>query len=297
MQETVIKAAILFADVAGSTRLYEALGDVRAQQLIAQCLQQMSDIVARHHGTVIKTIGDELMCQFPSAVAAVQAACDIQVTLHEGGTTPDSPKLQVRIGLQYGDVIHKGKDLFGDTVNVAARMVANAGAGQIVTTEQTIAQLPSESEIAIREFDRTLIKGKQNEMVIYQILWEQDTGLLTTSFKTIPLNERPLSLYVNYNNLEKKMPPNSPGIRLGRNKQCEVVVDSSTASRFHARFESRRGKIVLIDSSTNGTYVRTREGRDVYLHREELLLSGEGTISLGIPISETNEHLIHYKCL
>ena len=296
MQEKQLKSAIMFADVAGSMRLYETLGDLLAEQKIAQCLQQMSDIVARNNGSVIKTIGDELMCRFPSADDAVEAACEIHESLQEGAGTQD-PKLQVRIGLQYGEVIDKGKDLFGDTVNVAARMVSIAGAGQTITTEQTVNQLSPAGNIMVREFDRTLIKGKQNELVIYQILWEQDVGMLTTTFKTVALKERPLSLYINYHHLERKMAPNSPGVRLGRNKQCEIVVDSSTASRLHARFECRRGKIMLIDSSTNGTYVRMKEGKDVYIHREELLLSGEGMISLGMPVSEENQHLIYFKCI
>ena len=66
--------AIVFADISGSTRLYESLGDQTARQLIAECLEVMTEQVAKYSGTVIKTIGDEIMCTFPSANQAVEAA-------------------------------------------------------------------------------------------------------------------------------------------------------------------------------------------------------------------------------
>ncbi|MDQ2695826.1 MAG: adenylate/guanylate cyclase domain-containing protein [Pseudomonadota bacterium] len=287
--------AVLFADVAGSTRLYETLGDVEAQRRILQCLATLSAIARDNDGEVVKTIGDEIMCRFPSAETAVRAACEIQEALGAGQDS-DSPPLQVRIGLQYGPVIVRDNDVFGDTVNVAARMTDIAKARQIFTTEQTIRNLPAGSHLMTREFGRIAVKGRQEELLICQIIWEKDVGSLTTAMPAVRFSEAAaVSFFLSYQDLKVQITQDTPDIVVGRNKQCDIVVHSLPASRVHARFEHRRGKIVLVDISTNGTYVRPQDGTDIYLHREELVLSGEGTISLGMPIADNLEHRIHYK--
>lgn len=285
--------AIMFADIVGSTQLYEVLGDVQAYEQIAQCLAEMTTIITDKEGEVIKTIGDEVMCQFPHADAAIKAACEIQ-ELMSGKT--NLPRLQVHIGLQYGHAVIEGKDAFGDTINVAARLVKIAGAGQIFTTEQTVNKLSPANKSMAREFDRIPVKGKQEEITIHQIIWERDTGNVTSSIP-VPSLIKPTSwtLYLRYQGLEKHMTTNSPAILAGRGDQCDMVVHSPFVSRRHARFEPRRGKIILTDQSTNGTYVKTQDGAEVYLHREEFLLSGEGVISLGTPVPDQNEHLIYFK--
>ena len=82
---------------------------------------------------------------------------------------------------------------------------------------------------------------------------------------------------------------------IGRAETCEIVVGSPLASRLHARIESRRGKFVFIDQSTNGSYVKTEDGSVVYLRREELPLWGSGEISLGSSFDEDTTHWLHFK--
>lgn len=287
--------AIMFADIVGSTQLYEVLGDVEAYEQISQCLTEMTTIINHNGGEVIKTIGDEVMCQFPSADSAVKAACDIQELLSEKFSLP---QLQVHIGLQYGPAVIEGKDVFGDTINVAARLVKIAGAGQIFTTEQTINKLSSANKRMAREFDHIAVKGKQKEIKIYQIVWERDTGNVTSSIPVFSLiKPTAWTLYLYYQSLEKRITTNSPAILIGRSNQADIAVHSPFVSRRHARLEPRRGKMILTDQSTNGTYVKTQDGANVYLHREEFLLSGEGIISLGTPVSDQNEHLIYFKSM
>jgi len=287
--------AVLFADVVGSTKLYEQIGDVQAQRQINDCLRLMEAIVNRSGGAVVKTIGDELMCRFPTAEAAVQAACEIQRTLAEAGERGETALL-VRIGLQYGDVLIENADVFGDNVNIAARMAGFAQAGQIVTTEQTVNVLPPEQQQLSRAFDKTAVKGKQGELVIYQIVWEQDLSVLTNMMQALPVEpEAAVQLHIKYRELEKTLSAASTSVTLGRHQQCDIVVYSSKTSRFHARLEYRRGKVVFIDSSTNGAYVRIGSNPDIYLHREELMLSGTGVISLGAPVDLDDPHLIYFR--
>ena len=117
---------ILFADVSGSTRLFEVKGDVEARRLIARVLDALSAICRENGGRVIKTIGDEIMCTFPGALNGVLAACDMQRRM---GRDPEFVRdsLAVRIGLHHGDALEEQDgDVYGDAVNTAARMASLA---------------------------------------------------------------------------------------------------------------------------------------------------------------------------
>lgn len=282
----------MFADVAGSTRLYETLGDSKAQEAISQCLTRMSEITNRYGGIVIKTIGDEIMCRFATADDAVNAGINIQEVL-ESDSTVGSVPLSVRIGMHYGPAILQSGDVFGDAVNVAARMAGIAKACQIITTEETVKHLSPDLEEMTRQFDKASVKGKQDEIVIYEVLWEQDDVTRMAGFASAaPAVDMKLNLRVQ--DAEKSIGSDTATFVLGRGSQCDLMVPANLASRMHARIEYRRGKFVLIDQSTNGTYVRTQDGREVFLRREELPLTGAGVISLGEPVKDANPASILY---
>ena len=149
---------VLFADVSGSTRLYEKLGDTEALRAIDRCLERMGRAVISYKGRVIKTIGDEIMAVFDSAEAGMLAASDMQQRVDDllpiSGT-----KMAIRVGFHFGPVIEENKDVFGDTVNVAARMAGLAKAGQIVTTDASVQLLPGLLRESTREIDALAVKG------------------------------------------------------------------------------------------------------------------------------------------
>ena len=127
---------IMFADVAGSTQLFEILGDDKARSTIAETLELLTNVINAHNGTVIKTIGDEVMCTFPEADDSANAATEMQETLEDANEMRDEgPEIKVRIGMHFGPALLEGGDVFGDAVNVAARMAAQAKGGQIITTK------------------------------------------------------------------------------------------------------------------------------------------------------------------
>ena len=136
--------SIVFADISGSTRLYEVLGDAVARELVSECLGLMSEQIDKYSGTVIKTIGDEIMCTFPTADQATEASMGMQegVTEDLPDRNPNTPStLTIRVGLHHGSAILESGDVFGDAVNVAARMAGLAKGGQIITTKETAEQL------------------------------------------------------------------------------------------------------------------------------------------------------------
>ena len=282
----------MFADIAGSTGLYDTLGDARAQNIVSRCLSVMSDICAEEGGILVKTIGDEVMCRFTSVDQAVRAACHINEHL-SAAETEEMKGISVRIGLHFGQAIWDGQDLFGDAVNVAARMTAVARPRQIITTQETVNRLSSDIA-ATRFYDKATVRGKQKEILMYEVLWEQGDVTHVMPGKTMGPQVAAAKLTLRYAEREMHVMAGSSSIVMGRGAQCDLIVDSRLASRAHARIEYRRGKFVLVDQSRNGTFVKTQDGKVMYLRREELPLWGHGGISLGKAIEGDDLALISF---
>lgn len=296
MASKIQRLSILFADISGSTRLFEQLGDAKARGLVAECLGTLSDVTTRHGGRVIKTIGDEVMCTFPDADTAVRAACE----MHELVEDPDAvarlgwpvPR-RIRVGLHHGEAIVEGGDIFGDAVNVAARMTAQSKGGQIITTRPTANELCTSLRASTRLIDRAPVKGKREAMDIYEVIWRLED--VTHMPGPVPApRDRSGKLSLTYRELRFELDDAHPGVNLGRSNAVDLTVDEILASREHARIEYRRGKFFIIDESTNGTYIRGANGEESFVHREEVPLTGAGEISLGRAFGDDPQELVQF---
>ncbi len=296
MPQHIEKLAVLFADICGSTALYDRLGDNMARRLIAQCIATMTDEIGDHGGTLVKTIGDEVMCTFPDAETAMHAACAMQHAVEGGKYEGDQP-MHIRTGFNYGEVIREAGDVFGDTVNVAARIAAITRARQIMTTQAVIDALPPDLREKTRHILRAGFKGKQEQLDIYIVIWEMDdmmsTRIGTPVFRKSPDNIDEMLL--RYRDQELKVNKERRSVVLGRGDTCDLVVQNGFASRQHIRIELRFGKFVVADQSTNGTYVRFSDGNVVRLTREDMILRGSGSISLGQPYSESPAEVVEFS--
>lgn len=297
MGTTQSKLVVLFADISGSTALYESLGDVEARKQVAACLSTVISHVKRSGGEVIKTIGDEVMCTFADAEAAVSAAIGMQKALagNDQSKTGGRIRLAIRVGLHFGSVIQEAGDVFGDTVNISARITALAKEGQIITTRNTVNKLPPALSASARLLDYTPVKGKREEIAIFEVIWqhEEATNLATSVLAAQPPS---IQLVLRYRDKEIRLDRDHPSASLGRSRPCEIIVNNERASRQHARIEYRRGKFFIIDKSTNGTYVRLGDEEQVFLRREQMPLTGQGMISLGIAIEKTPTDIVHFAC-
>ncbi len=289
--------AILFADISGSTRLYEILGDAAARTKVADCLEMLTVVITRHLGTVIKTIGDEIMCTFPSAEEAANAACEMHEMLEDEITEQTSAgpiSLTIRVGMHFGPTILEAGDVFGDAVNVAARMAAMAKGGQIITTQGAVDEMSPIMRASTRFIDRAPVKGKKATMDIYEVLWQQeDVTRMSTGVISQP-NTVPARMRLTYGGDTVLMDGDITTVVMGRSKTADLTINETLASRQHVRIEHRRGKFFIIDQSTNGTYVH-HESDESFLRREEMPLSGDGMISLGRSFSENPEEVVHFK--
>lgn len=286
--------AVLFADVCDSTSLYQKLGDSTARNIVNACLLAITGVLPRHEGRVVKTIGDEVMCVFPTADLAVVAASEMQslITSSKPGNYP----VTIHIGLHFGPVLMEEGDVFGDTVNAAAYLTAVAMTEQILTTEATEACLSATLKSCVRPIFHTVLKGSSAESTVYQVLWRTDNLDLTDvnlqSSKVIPGDTA--SLVVALDEERVRLDQWRTSIVIGRAKDCDLVVTDKFASRQHLSIRLMRTAFYLIDHSINGTFVTLESGEEVHVLRAELLLDGSGQICIGRSRADRPAKVITY---
>jgi class 3 adenylate cyclase len=292
-----IEVAILFADVVGSTQLYEQLGDAHARQMVGRCLDIMREATEANQGTVIKTMGDEVMSTFPTADDAMNAARRMQERI----TTDEelghgNGHVAIRIGCHYGPVVQEHRDIFGSAVHTANRMTSQAKAKQIITTLSTVERLSPEWQAVARQIDIATVRGKADEVVLFEVLWqpEEATSMLPTVGLGRKPSARPKRLSLRYQGREVTVGEGRKSATLGRAEENDVVVKGNLISRVHARVEASRDKFTLVDESTNGTFVQTNAGEEIFVRRDSTQLTGEGVIGLGRVAQPGTALAVHY---
>ena len=173
--------AIVFADVVGSTQLYESLGEDAARETVQHCVECMKEATREFGGDVIKTMGDEVMSTFPTADEAMNASCQMQQRITSGNFSGnDNVRVSIRIGCHFGHVVIEERDIFGAAVHTANRMTSQAKAGQIITTAGTIELLGSDWKSVVRQIGVATLRGQSEEVALYEVLWqpEEATSML-----------------------------------------------------------------------------------------------------------------------
>ena len=280
--------AVLFADIAGSTKLYETLGDVVAKRLVDEALAALAILTRRHGGRVIKTIGDEIMCVFQGAERGFHAAIDMQQKI-DSMPMLSGTKRRIRVGFHVGPVIEENGDVFGDTVNVAARMAGLARGMQIMTSRHTVDALPPSLRGRTRHIASVSVKGKVDDMAMCEVLWqdEDDRTMTVATISVSSINAEPAhQLVLRHGAAEITLDIGRTGVGMGRDPDSDVVIADPKASRHHAHIEKRRDKFFLADQSTNGTFVTFTGEREIALRREEIMLRGSGQIRFGHSATE-----------
>ena len=294
-----IELAILFADVVGSTRLYEQMGDLRARDMVAICIDVMRSATEHHQGTVIKTMGDEIMATFPTADLALSAAAQMQqqITRHTQLKNDGHP-VAIRIGCHYGPVMLESRDVFGATVHTANRMTSQAKAGQIMTTAAVVDRLEPHWRSSVRQVDVATLKGQGGEVVLYEVLWQPEDNtsviqqVVLSRFGTAASRRLRLQLQ----DREIVLDEHRSSVVIGRSEDNDLIVKGNLISRMHARIEINRHKFVLIDQSTNGTFVRAQDGEEAFVRRDSLTIKGRGMIGLGKLPEGDSPQTIRFIC-
>lgn len=300
MQSSASDLAVMFVRIcdAGNAKLPGTLDDTAIRARVLSYLDELIACAREQGGTLIKTLGDEIIFTFSDVVQAATAACHIQEWIDSAGALVTSDgliRLAGRIGMHFGPVLHENGDIFGDTVNVAARMLAIAKPRQIITTTPTRQMMSPIFRANTRLIDHTPIKGKKDTIDIYEVLWlHDDLTHVSTGAALATTRGRELRVFL----AERHFRINSehPALVLGRSRAADITLRESLASRQHARIEYRRGNFFIVDQSTNGTYLE-HNGKVTFLRRESVLLSGTGRISLGRPFTEEPREVLRYDAM
>jgi hypothetical protein len=270
----------MFADISGSTQLYVDLGDTRARDIVTGCMDVMTEAARRRGGAPIRTIGDEVLTAFPSVALAIEAASEMQDRI-SGTMVVEGRPLTVRIGFHFGAVLLEETDVYGDAVNLAARIAVQAKPGQILTTGATVAAMTEAERSLCRQIDLAQVKGKWEPVPIFELLWRSDgdSTLMLAPWTTL---RRPAGkLVLTEGNQWREVSEAHPSLTIGRAEENDLVLRLAVVSRLHARIEYRNGRFVLSDMSANGTYVVGPSGTHSFLRRESQELTGSGMLSLG----------------
>jgi adenylate cyclase len=170
-------AAIMFTDMVGYSALAQR-DDKLALELLEEHRRLLREIFPRFHGTEIKTIGDAFLVEFGSALEAAQCAIEIQRTLAKRNHDVTSDRrIELKIGIHIGDVMHRDGDVYGDGVNIASRIEALAGAGGICVSMDVERQIRNALEARFEKFGTADLKNIKLPMDLFRIVlpWEKGT--------------------------------------------------------------------------------------------------------------------------
>ena len=289
-------ATVVFADLTGSTGVFEMLGNAKATEAVTRLTQWISQVCESHGGRVVKTLGDGVLIVFPQSAPAVAAVVALQRS-HFSRIAKWPPKLRMhlQVGMAHGDIVVVDGDCFGDAVNMASRLSDLSGAEQIWATASVIEQIDApEDGVRFRSLGPIPIRGKSGPSVVYRIDWQEEvmSELLTVpaplglggAVRTDPVLGK---IELQWLDINAAFNAQDLPIHLGRVDEAQFVVNDQHVSRLHAKIEWRNNTFVLTDLSSYGTWVRfTGSDTELALRRGECVLHGSGEIAMGAPFSD-----------
>lgn len=303
-----IQATIVFADLCGSTGLFETLGNERATKAVTRITDWMGESCRAHGGTLIKTLGDGALMRFDMASDAVSLCVELQ-RRHEERILkwPEPIRARLQVGLASGQVVDVQGDCFGDAVNVASRLAGMSGAGQIWADAPTMEALPAGHSVRSRSLGAVTVRGKADAQTVYLVEWAEqlNSSILTVQagFQTAPSLSQSSVLGgfdLSWLDLRAHFRAEDGAVLIGRDESVQFPVQDSRVSRQHARIEWQTtpsgGHFVLTDLSSFGTWVRfAGSSQEIELRRNRCTLSGNGEIALGAPFSDFSVPTVQFS--
>jgi len=281
---------VLFADLAESVNMYQSQGDIKAHHYVSASLRCMRKVIELQQGTLLRTVGDAILASFDHTDSAYQAAIEIQ-------REHRMLNLSVRVGFHRGNVILDGGDVYGSAVNLAARVAAFSKADEICTTEESIRHMSTELRSNTVYLDRVDFKGISTPIPIYRIPWDDDNTQTAVS-PALNYTQRHKSnqvLHLLIGQKQIRIDNANPVVTFGRAHGNDVSINIEPASRNHARIEFSKGRFVIKDHSTNGTYIVSRGHTSQFIRRESMSLENFGCIGLGFSPDDNPQHVIEFS--
>lgn len=298
----IAERTVLFADLRGSTALYETLGNAEATSVVTHTVTSLARAVPACGGEVIKTLGDGLMAVFDTPADGFAAAQQMHEALEllvtrgrERGASAGLRNLRLQVGLARGEVVEMGGDCFGDAVNVAARLIDHAGDNETLVTVDVLNGVPFELHSRFRSLDRLALRGRAEPVQVHVLVKRRSSDAAVTQFGDVSISGKPEGLRLTWNNVSRLFDNQLLPAVLGRSPEVNFCVDDSRVSRSHARVDWYSGSFQLTDLSYNGTYVRFNDGEIVSLRRGSCTLHGSGTIGLGASPTDPGAACVRFE--
>ena len=290
---------VVFADIVGSTGLFEKLGDAKASQLMTRLTGVLGQVFEQHQGRVVKLLGDGVFAVFPDAGSAITACVTLQSRFSTNPVIPDggdSP-IQMQMGAECGEVVEIEGDCFGDAVNSAARLADLAGADQILTTQNVCNELVVTQRPMLRSLGPMHLRGKTQATHVYRVEWHTGHDAEATAMgASMYTPAKHQSLALTLRGRTHVFDVTAVGITIGRSTEAILPVPDPRVSRVHATIRNRGGQIVLSDTSSFGTWVYFGDQAEpVALRRTECYLVGYGQLSLGCKIDAENPPMLEFE--
>jgi adenylate cyclase len=301
----IAERTVLFADLRGSTGLYESLGNAEATSVVTHTVAALGASVPACRGVVVKTLGDGLMAVFDSATDGLQAAMQMHDALdalvsrgRERGASAGLRGLRLQVGLARGEVVEMGGDCFGDAVNVAARLIDHAGDNETLVTGEVQAGLNAEQQARFRSLDWMQLRGRAEPVQVFVLGGRRGADTQPTQFGAVVATLEPEAIRLSWLDQSEVFDGGHMPVVLGRSPQAHFRVDDSRVSRSHARLDWHGGAFQLADLSYNGTYVRFGAAEEVVsLRRSSCTLHGSGTIGLGGSPADPTAPCVRFELL
>lgn len=300
-----VLSTVVFADLFGSTGVFESLGNAKATEVVTSITAWVADRFTENGGRVVKFLGDGVLAVFHDGRDAMLAVVEMQRSYQTKlAQLPLNCYMPLRIGVVRGDVEMVDDDCYGDAVNIAARLSELTGPHQIWVNEAATEIDPPLHGTRFRPLGPIHIRGRTEPCTVFQVEWQED---INSEFFTIaaPVDSGfdanltdVLGGQVDLTWLEihRTFRAFELPIHIGRMRQVEFSVNDPRVSRTHARIDWRNGSVVLTDVSSFGCWVRfSGGGSDLLLRREECVLHGRGELALGAPFSDLSAPVVNFS--
>ncbi|MBG6077941.1 adenylate/guanylate cyclase domain-containing protein [Polaromonas sp. CG_9.11] len=295
---------VVFADLTGSTGVFEKLGNVKAVQVITSLTQWIGQVCENHGGHVVKYLGDGVLILFKESQDAIVSASELQKIHYDRIRHSPLPlKMRLQVGMARGDVVEQDGDCYGDAVNVASRLSDLSGSEQILVSESVIRQLPDSFAVRSRCLGPMIIRGRTETCTVHRVEWQDEmlsevftmpARLMPTSFDEP--NNRPACIELSWIDLKVKFTAAELPVYLGRDIEAQFTIQDPRVSRRHAVIEWRTGKFYLKDISSYGTWVRFSDGEStIPLRRQDCVLLLDGEMALGASFEDFSVPTVAFR--
>ncbi len=301
MQQTLVRC-VMFADLRGSTGLYETLGNAFATQLVSRTVSVLGRVISSQDGVLVKTLGDGLMATFDEPATAIQTAVDMHAALAQIGhdewadAEPQHRPMKLQIGLAFGEMVEMSGDFFGDSVNIAARLLEHCGDNETLATSMLVETLPAHDKLKFRRLDLLQLRGRVEPVEVHVLERHDAPDLAATMFGNVLAATVPSALRLTWLGAATVFTTSEMPLVLGRGEQAQCWIDDNRVSRSHARIDWHGGAFQLVDLSSNGTHVKfAADSEVVTLRRGTCTLHGSGVLGLGASPSDPSAPCVGFE--